>query len=190
MRTRVDLLLVLAACGLDAPAKDASIEPPEIESPNGLFTLTSPALIDGGAFAAVNTCDGRNVSPELAWRNPPRGTRSFAVVLSGRRAPVEQWVIFDVPASRRELPPAVQRAFSPNNVLGAHQTPSFVEYVTGYLGPCPPPGDRRHTYTVTVYALDVAKLRGIAPETPRQHAHRLILEHALASATLTAVYVR
>src|ERR1700723_3108501 len=53
------------------------------------FTLTSPSLEDNGRLALKNAgndksnpnCVGENISPPLEWRNPPTGTKSFALIL-------------------------------------------------------------------------------------------------------------
>jgi phosphatidylethanolamine-binding protein (PEBP) family uncharacterized protein len=48
-----------------------------------VFTLTSPAVQDNGTLATKNACNdkqrspncvGENISPPLAWSNPPDGT--------------------------------------------------------------------------------------------------------------------
>lgn len=54
----------------------------------GAFTLSSSSFQDGGQIAAKYggndktnpNCAGDNVSPALAWSNPPQGTKSFALL--------------------------------------------------------------------------------------------------------------
>jgi phosphatidylethanolamine-binding protein (PEBP) family uncharacterized protein len=55
-----------------------------------VLTLTSPAIQDNGTLATKNACSdkerspncvGENISPPLAWSNPPEGTKSFALLL-------------------------------------------------------------------------------------------------------------
>src|SRR6185312_5248321 len=50
------------------------------------FTLTSAEVKPGGSIAAEQVykgfgCTGENVSPSLAWKDPPSGTKSFAVTV-------------------------------------------------------------------------------------------------------------
>jgi Raf kinase inhibitor-like YbhB/YbcL family protein len=194
MSARVCLLLLASGCAAlvdEQEPPDAGVDAGEvIDPPAGPFTLASTMLANGGTFDTANTCEGANTSPELVWTNPPVGTRSYAVVLTDIERSIVQWVIFDVPASATGLPPGVQKVYSPSNVPGAHQTESFQPSVTGYLGPCPPPGQGTRTYDITLYALDVAQLPGASPMTTRLQALGLIAMHTLATTRLVGMYAR
>ena len=49
-----------------------------------LFTLTSPAFANGGSIPSVYTrCDGKDVSPPLAWSGIPPATKSLALIVDG-----------------------------------------------------------------------------------------------------------
>ncbi len=76
-----------------------------------VLTLTSPAVQDNGTLATKNACSdkqrspncvGENLSPPLAWSNPPDGTKSFALLLfdpEGRApAGVSHMVVYGIPA--------------------------------------------------------------------------------------------
>src|SRR5919205_161446 len=88
-----------AACG----AQNAAAQ--------GVFTLSSTSFKDGERLAtkmAGNNksnpnCVGENVSPALAWSNPPEGTKSFAILMFDidRRPPggVSHWVAYGIPPS-------------------------------------------------------------------------------------------
>src|SRR5207237_1229435 len=77
----------------------------------GVFTLSSTAFKDGERLAtkfAGNSksnpnCVGENISPPLAWANPPEGTKSYALLMldiDGRPpGGVSHWVAYGVPAS-------------------------------------------------------------------------------------------
>ncbi|HEY3522043.1 MAG TPA: YbhB/YbcL family Raf kinase inhibitor-like protein, partial [Rhodanobacteraceae bacterium] len=48
------------------------------------FTLDSPVIHEGGKIPAQQVyarCGGGNVSPQLEWRDPPNGARSYAVTV-------------------------------------------------------------------------------------------------------------
>src|SRR5579862_6915501 len=74
-----------------------------------VFTITSSAFKDGGKLATKNAgnnkqnpnCVGENVSPPLAWANPPEGTKSYVLLMSDPegRAPagVSHWVAYGIP---------------------------------------------------------------------------------------------
>ena len=76
------------------------------------FRLASPAFEDGKEIPAKYTCEGPDVSPPLAWTDPPAGTRAFALVVDDPDAPDPaaprmtwvHWVLWDIPGDARELP--------------------------------------------------------------------------------------
>jgi Raf kinase inhibitor-like YbhB/YbcL family protein len=126
------------------------------------FTIASPNFRDGGrlplsAEAAVPAfgCSGQNLAPTLRWINAPAGTKGFAFTMNDVDAPVaggfHHWVVYNIPASVRELAGHGQNPFTEGtNSLGQ----------TGYLGPCPPPTGQVHHYVFSVYALSVAEVAG------------------------------
>ena len=90
------------------------------------FTLTSPAFKDGERlatkFAGNNksnpNCVGENISPPLAWANPPEGTKSYALLMfdpEGRPpGGVSHWVAYGIPVSVTGLPKAKCRSRATN----------------------------------------------------------------------------
>lgn len=157
------------------------------------FRLTSDELAEGGRVPAPQLhagCGGSDVSPSLAWRHAPAGTRGYAVVVHDPDAPVAggwwHWLLSAIPAEVSSLPAGAGRpGREPHgcrqglNSFGAH----------GYGGPCPPVGHGPHRYVFTVYALDVPDV-GIDPDAEPGAAVAQIRRHALAAAGLTAVYGR
>src|SRR5260370_12365288 len=88
----------------------ASISGSPAASAAGVLTLTSSAFQDNGRLAGKNACRdkqrspncvGENLSPPLAWANPPEGTKSFALLLfdpEGRApAGVSHMVVYGIP---------------------------------------------------------------------------------------------
>ncbi|NUP00972.1 MAG: YbhB/YbcL family Raf kinase inhibitor-like protein [Nonomuraea sp.] len=128
--------------------------------PSGVsrFTLTSPDVKDGGGFPAASWsgqfgCEGSDQALRLRWTGAPSTTRSYAISMYDPDAPTGSgfwhWMNWDVPASATSLSGKLpEGAVAGANDAGAH----------GYLGPCPPAGDRTHHYQVTVLALDVPTL--------------------------------
>ena len=51
------------------------------------FTVTSPAFADGQPVPAQFTCDGNDAPPPLKVSDPPKDTRSFAVIMEDPDAP-------------------------------------------------------------------------------------------------------
>lgn len=146
------------------------------------FTLTSTAFEDGGAIPRRFSCDGENVSPDLAWAGAPEGTRALALTVTDPDArDFVHWLVYDMTGTPSGgLPLGVSS--SPD--APPQGTNSFGK--RGYGGPCPPSGT--HHYRFTLLALDtVLELTG----APRIDALRAAMSgHVLAEATLTGTYRR
>ena len=149
--------------------------------------LTSPAFMEGQPIPKKCSCDGADVSPLLRWSEAPAGTKSIALVCDDPDAPMGtwvHWVIYDLPATMRELPEGVATIeVLPN---GAKQGVNGFRRV-GYGGPCPPPGGPHH-YSFRLYALDTE-----LPLKPRATKRDLLLAmsgHILAEAQLMGTYER
>jgi len=99
------------------------------------FELKSSAFKAGETIPRKHTCDGQDLSPPLAWADPPPGTKSFALVCDDPDAPAGtwvHWVLYGVPASVTSLPEGVRPA--PTLDDGSRQgTNDFRR--TGYGGP-------------------------------------------------------
>lgn len=118
-----------------------------------VLTVSSPVFQEGGKIPTKYTCQGQDVSPPLAWGEPPVGTQSFALIMDDPDAPggvFTHWVLFNIPSESRQLPEAVPAQAQLSS--GALQGKNDFGRV-GYGGPCPPPG-RPHRYRFTLYALD------------------------------------
>lgn len=149
--------------------------------------LKSAAFQDGEKIPARHTCQGQDISPGLSWDRVPEKTWSFALVVDDPDAPsgtFSHWVIFNIPADRRELPEAVpSQARLPS---GARQGKNDSGQI-GYGGPCPPPGSPHH-YRFSLYALDQS-LELMAGVT-RKQVLNAISGHILARAQLVGIYQR
>ncbi len=122
------------------------------------MTLTSPAFAHGGEIPTLFTCEGRDVSPALAWSGVPPKARSLVLIVDDPDAPDPRapkrtyvhWVLYDIPVAAAGLPEAVApRELPAGTCQGTNDWKR-----TGYGGPCPPIG--RHRYFHKLYALDCA----------------------------------
>jgi Raf kinase inhibitor-like YbhB/YbcL family protein len=163
----------------------------------GHFSLTSPDLQPGGTIPTRNVanvmgCPGQNVSPALKWSGAPAGTKSFVVTTYDPDAPTGSgfwhWVVYNIPASTTSLPAGAGDPKSGTLPAGATQGNTDLAQ-PGYLGPCPPAGDKPHRYIFTVYALKTAKLEVPANATAAMVGFN-VHANQLAKATLTAKYGR
>lgn len=150
--------------------------------------LTSPAFAPGAAIPSQFTCDGANVSPALAWTEPPPGTKSLALIVTDPDAPDPKapktvwthWILYDLPADARSLREAVSRSGLPQGTREG--TNDFGK--TGWGGPCPPIG--RHRYPFTLYALDA--MLGDLGKPGRAALERAMAGHVLAKAEIVGTY--
>jgi len=137
-------------------------------------------------------CDGGNVSPQLAWRDVPAGTKGFAITAYDPDAPTGSgwwhWIAYNIPANVHMLPSNVgdpTSGLSPEGMV-QHRT----DFGTpGFGGACPPKGDKAHRYQFKVFALDVAHL-DIAPESSAALVGFMLNAHKLGVAELEALYKR
>lgn len=55
------------------------------------FKLESTAFANNQSIPRKYTCDGENLSPPLKWENPPKGTKSFVLIMEDPDAPHGVW---------------------------------------------------------------------------------------------------
>lgn len=148
--------------------------------------ITSAAFQDGGLIPQKYTCDGEDVSPPLAWTDPPRETQSIALIADDPDAPRGtwvHWVIYDLPPDARELSEGVPPAETLPN--GAKQGRNDFGKI-GYGGPCPPRGT--HRYFFKLYALD--RKLGLPAGKTKQELLEAMRGHVLTEAQLMGRYAR
>jgi hypothetical protein len=155
------------------------------------FQLTSSAFADNAPLPAKYAgndksnpnCVGENISPPLAWSNPPEGTKSYAIFMvdpEGRLGlGVVHWVAYGIPAS--------VTGFAEGEV--SKQSDSFIggkstRNLPTYFGPCTPPGDWHH-YTLTLIATDLDP-KALQPGLTRDEVIAALNGHAKAAAGLIA----
>ena len=150
------------------------------------FELTSTAFGNGDPIPTKYTCDDQDISPPLQWRDPPEGTRSFALICDDPDAPGGtwvHWVLYNLPASTRDLPEAVPSdADLPDNTR--HGQNSWGR--SDYGGPCPPSGS--HRYFFKLYALD-AELE-LAADASKEQLLAAMNGHLIASTETMGLYSR
>ena len=191
MRVTSPRSLSLAAALLLAGAATASAQGA------GRFSLTSPDIKAGGTVPLrhvgnVMGCPGQNVSPALQWSGAPAGTKSFVVTTFDPDAPTGSgfwhWVVYNIPASVTTLPAGAGDPKGSALPSGTKQGNTDLAQ-PGYVGPCPPAGDKAHRYIFTVYALKTATLDLPANATAAMVGFN-VHANQLAKATLTATWGR
>ncbi len=152
------------------------------------FTLTSSAFVHEGEIPTVYTCEGEDISPPLAWTDPPEGTKSLALIVDDPDAPDPEapkmtwvhWVLYNLPAGAGTLAEGLAPDALPESAReGVNDWGR-----TGYGGPCPPIG--RHRYFHKLYALDVV-LPDLGAPT-KEALEKAMGGHILAKAELMGTY--
>lgn len=150
------------------------------------MNLESPAFKNNGRIPSKFSCDGEDVSPELGWKFPPKGTKSFALICDDPDAPMGtfvHWIVFNIPASENGMkensPP---EGMLPNDTIQGRN--DFGR--NGYGGPCPPSGT--HRYFFHLYALDT--LLNLSQYATKQDLLKVIQGHVIGEAELVGLYGR
>jgi len=141
----------------------------------------------GGFIPKRFTCQGANVSPALAWSDPPAGTQRFAIIEDDPDAPsgtFVHWLVYDLPSGSRRLPEA---SAGNDQMAGGGQQGTNDFSRVGYSGPCPPPGST-HRYFIRLYALDVPT--SLPPAATRSELDNAMKGHILAHAELMGRFKR
>ena len=138
--------------------------------------LTSTAFTEGGMIPKQYTCDGKDLSPPLAWSGVPAAAKSLALIADDPDAPLGtwvHWVLFNLPASTQKLPENIP----PQKTLpdGAKQGMTDFGRI-GYGGPCPPGGT--HRYYFKLYALEL-ELK-LEPGATKGQLLKAMQDHVLA----------
>ena len=121
-----------------------------------VMSLTTTAWQDGSAVPLKHTQAGDEVSPPLAWTNPPETTQSFVLIVhdidatnADATSDTLHWMVWNIPASARALPERVPHG--PNLADGSRQISVTGPY---YRGPAAPATGPEHHYVFDLYALD------------------------------------
>ncbi len=66
-------------------------------------------------------CSGENISPQLSWRNPPAGTKSYAITVFDPDSPTGSgwwhWTMVNIPAQIHDLPTGPDKNMLPTGVM-------------------------------------------------------------------------
>jgi len=150
--------------------------------------LESAAFAEGGAIPKKYTCEGKDISPPLAWTGIPQGTKSLVLIADDPDAPDPKapkmtwvhWVLFNLPPDTAGLAEGIAA-----DALPAGTMTGLNDWKRGgYGGPCPPIG--RHRYFFKLYALD-SMLSGLK-QPAKAAVEAAMRNHILAEAVLIGTY--
>jgi Raf kinase inhibitor-like YbhB/YbcL family protein len=167
------------------PVQSATSGPSPIAVPSPMprFTLTSDGFQPSGSVPVRFTCDGRDISPAIAWTGVPAGTKGLVLTVRDPDARnFTHWIAYAIAPATTRL---AEGAGTANSTRLAQGTNDFGR--VGYGGPCPPSGT--HRYVFTLYALDEPLGLSGAPNAAAVNA-ALGRVRILGEAQLTAIYHR
>jgi len=121
----------------------------------GNMRISSTAFNNQSAIPALYTCEGKDISPPMAWSDIPAGTKSLALIVDDPDAPDPaapkmtwvHWLLYNLPPMSGGLTESVKTL-----PVGTKEGVNDWKRI-GYGGPCPPIG--RHRYFHKLYALDI-----------------------------------
>jgi Raf kinase inhibitor-like YbhB/YbcL family protein len=150
------------------------------------ISLKSPSFKEGEMIPLRFTCDGEDLSPELAWDSIPEKCQTLAIICDDPDAPMGTWVhwiIYNIPADLAGL----EEGIPPDDILpnGAKQGNNGWRRI-GYGGPCPPGGT--HRYFFKIYALDTEL--DLEPGASKFQLIDAMEDHILAQGQLMGRYSR
>ena len=157
------------------------------------FKLWSDDLKDGDTLSQAQVFNGMghrgsNLSPHLAWSDPPVGTKSFVVTLYDPDAPTGSgwwhWIVANIPASCHALP---RGCGSGQGGLPRGAVQARNDFGTNPYGGAAPPAGRTHRYIFTVHALKVDHIEVDEHSGGAMVGFMTHMQH-LGSASLTARY--
>lgn len=177
------ILLIISGCANPT-------EPPQAEAVRVIpesIQITSTSFSHGETIPTIFTCDGEDISPDLAWKNIPDGTRSLVLIVRDPDAPAGEWVhwlLYDIPSNVDSLPEAIAtEEMIPG--IGAQGSNDFGNL--GYGGPCPP-GSTPHRYFFNLYAIDT--MLELRPGIKIQELNDAMQGHQLAWGEMMGTYGR
>lgn len=134
-------------------------------------------------------CTGKNISPSVSWDNLPKGTKSIAVSLYDPDAPTGSgwwhWMVVNINPNAK-----IKKGASGTNKMPNGSLETMTDFgVPVFGGACPPKGDNKHRYILTVYALGVDKLN-VNKNTPAAQVGYMINSNLIEKQEIIAYYKR
>ena len=149
--------------------------------------LTSTAFQEGAEIPSRYSNDGENISPDLAWRDAPRETKSFVLIVHDPDAPrpggFTHWVVYNIAPAAGHIE---EGAPAGKEIKGIGLQGKNDAGKLGYMGPAPPSGV--HRYFFRLYALDT--MLDLEPGASFNDVQAAINGHMIAQAELMGTYER
>ena len=156
-----------------------------VDGPTSTFTLTSPALTEGGVIPVKHSCRGTNVSPPLAWTAATGQGYALVVTDKSIAGGFVHSAMWDIPKTTQALDENIAKIAEPPVPAGAKQPLAYDNQTRGYLGPCPP---SQHTYEFALYAVSALPLPGLTLQSNRAAVVAAVMANQTAVTKMTGTF--
>jgi len=147
--------------------------------------LTSTAFQAGAEIPSHFTTDGDNVSPDLSWKDAPKETKSYALIVhdpdAQRTGGFTHWVVYNISPDTGHMEEGIS---DDEQVAGVGIQGRNDASKIGYMGPAPPSGV--HRYFFRLFALDTSL--DLKPGATHKEVSAAMKGHILAQAELMGTY--
>ena len=151
---------------------------PGVQPPVGsvdVFSLSSPAFVEGSEIPARFTCEGESLSPALEWTGTPLDASSLAIVVRDLNAGgFVHWTVTGIDPFVQAIG---EDGLPEDAVEGENGTGT-----SGWVAPCPPAGSGVHTYQFSLLALVDPVVLPL--DTPAEQVAAALEEAAIERAVL------
>lgn len=142
--------------------------------------VTSAVFKNGETIPKKYTCNGRNLSPPLTFKDVPEDAESLALIVDDPDAPMGTWVHWVVWNMESSI-----CGISEGELIKAEKGKNDFGKLN-YGGPCPPRGT--HRYYFKLYALD--KLLNLREGSSKKQLEKAMKGHIIEEAQLVGLYSR
>ena len=161
--------------------------------PIAVMTLSTTGWSDGGLIPRKYSQAGDEVSPPLAWSDPPATAVSFVLLVHdvdavNANGDLLQWLVWNIPATARGLAEGAEQG--PELADDSRQISATGPY---YRGPAAPATGPPHHYLFELFALDTkldVPAVGASPADTRTAVFAAMAGHIRGKATLIGMYKR
>ncbi|WP_271712960.1 YbhB/YbcL family Raf kinase inhibitor-like protein [Anaeromicropila herbilytica] len=152
-------------------------------NPEVNLEVTSGAFEDGGMIPKKYTGRGDDISPPIKLKEIDSKAKTIAIIMDDLDHPLgtfNHWVIWNIPASVREIPEGIPHKKIVHSLGNAVQGKSQYGSKHYYRGPKPPFGT--HKYVFKIYVLDI--VLNLNQDSGKEKLQKAMEGHVLQYGTL------
>ncbi len=155
-----------------------------------VFTLHSFAFENLGTipkkYANTGINGGENISLPMFWTLAPKAVKSYAISMTDLSANnFAHWLVVNIPPGTNSIDEGASMTNMPD---GSYEMMNGFESI-GYGGPEPPLWSGKHTYIITLYALNTSQIK-LKREATYQDMLKAIEGKVISKASLSGVFSR